>query len=104
MAYDNAGVPGVHLITQVGGSDTTWRIYHATGNTVANSYQLYVNDALNTSAGGGTAGPNGIAIGGLGSTSEYSNGDCGIVAAYNRVLTGAEVAQNYNAFRGRYGI
>ena len=87
-----------------GGADTNWRIYHATGNTSANSYQFYINDSLIISGGGGTSGPNGIAIGGVGYTAEYSNGACGVVAAYNRVLTAAEVLQNYTTFRGRYGI
>ena len=87
-----------------GGADTTWRIYHATGNPSGNSYQFYINDALIISGGDGTSGPNGIAIGGVGATAEYSNGDCGIVAAYNRVLSITEVAQNFNALRGRYGI
>jgi hypothetical protein len=87
-----------------GGADTNWRIYHATGNTSSGVYQFYMNDSLVVSGAGGTAGPNGIAIGGVGYTAEYSNGDCGIVAAYNRELTASEVVQNYTAFRGRYGI
>ena len=31
-------------------------------------------------------------------------GDIGITQMYNRILTAAEVAQNFNALRGRYGI
>ena len=32
------------------------------------------------------------------------NGDCGFIMMYNRVLTPAEIKENFNALRGRYGI
>jgi hypothetical protein len=32
------------------------------------------------------------------------NGNISQVTVYNRVLSAAEVAQNYNAIKGRYGI
>lgn len=31
-------------------------------------------------------------------------GNCSVIQAYNRALTAAEIQQNFNAFRGRYGI
>ena len=31
-------------------------------------------------------------------------GNCSIIQAYNRALTAAEIAQNYNAARSRYGV
>lgn len=34
----------------------------------------------------------------------YFPGDIGPVMVYNRALTAAEVAQNFNAYRGRFGI
>ena len=34
----------------------------------------------------------------------YFNGSIGKVSAYNRSLAAAEVLQNFNAIRGRYGI
>jgi len=33
---------------------------------------------------------------------EYFNGKIAIVNVYNRVLTDAEVTQNYNALKGRF--
>lgn len=35
---------------------------------------------------------------------EYFSGNIGVVTVYSRALTAAEVAQNFNALRGRYGI
>ena len=86
----------------VGGSDTTWRIYHATGNIATGIYQLYINDTLYVSAAGGTAGPNGLQVPQGGG--EQSVGECGFILAYNRVLSANEVKQNFYALRGRYGI
>ena len=31
-------------------------------------------------------------------------GNCSIIQAYNRALTATEIAQNYNALKGRYGL
>jgi hypothetical protein len=36
--------------------------------------------------------------------SEYWNGNIGQVSVYNRALSAAEVSQNFNALRGRYGV
>jgi hypothetical protein len=38
------------------------------------------------------------------SASEYFTGGLSIVQLYNRALTAAEVSQNFNALRGRYGV
>lgn len=38
------------------------------------------------------------------STSYYVNGDISQVKIYNKALTSAEVKQNYNALKGRYGL
>jgi len=34
----------------------------------------------------------------------YSDGNISVVQVYNRALSAAEVSQNFNALRGRYGI
>lgn len=95
--YSEGWVTGVGA----GGSDTNWRIYASTGNSVTDNWQFYINGVLNAENNGGSQGPNGL---GIGLTSEYSNGLCGFVLAYNRVLTRDEIIQNFNALRGRYGI
>lgn len=56
---------------------------------------------LATSAGGMSIGVYG---GYSGSRGYYYNGDLSIAKVYNKVLTPAEVKQNFNAIRGRYGI
>ena len=99
--YSNGWVSSVGA----GGTDNLWRIYHATGNLTSGTWQLYVNGVLYVSGGGGSVGPNGISIGFYGNViSEFSNGDCGFVGAYTRVLTQDEVTSSFNAFRGRYGL
>ena len=37
-------------------------------------------------------------------STRYMTGNIGIAQIYNRALTAAEVAQNYNALKGRYGL
>ena len=46
----------------------------------------------------------GISIGRDDSIGRYLNGDISIVQIYNRALSAQEVAQNFEAMRGRYGI
>ena len=91
-----------------GTNDNLWRIYHATGNVTSGQYQLYVNKTSTLGpTTGGTVGPNGFtlgAYGAAGSPSEYSNGDCAFLGAYNRVLSFAEIVQNFDALKLRYGL
>lgn len=86
----------------VGGNDTTWRIYAATGASTNNAWGLYINGAVSVSGSGGTAGPNGIQV--PQAAGEQSIGECAFILAYNRILTDLEIWQNYNALRGRFGI
>jgi hypothetical protein len=88
-----------------GTGDTNWRIYAATGNYSGDSWEMYVNGQLTVSPNtGGSAGPNGFAIGSVGGTSEFSNSHISNLLIYNRVLTASEVSQNFNALRGRFGV
>ena len=81
-----------------------WRIYTGTGNIGLDAYSFYVdNVALVTDSAAGNGGPNGFNIGKY-LTTEFSECQVGFLMAYNRVLTAAEVQQNFNALRGRYGI
>jgi hypothetical protein len=89
----------------VGGTDTNWRIYAGTGNLTSGVYSFYINGSVNTSGGGGSAGPNGLSIGMYGpGTSEWSNGQVSFVLAYNRVLSAAEITRTYDAFKYRIGL
>lgn len=69
--------------------------------------KLYVNgvlDATNTSAVSSyTLGTiNNFSIGGP--STDFVNGNIAMVKVYNRALSAAEVKQNYNALRDRFGI
>ena len=80
----------------LGAFDTVYRHWVATGTTGA--YSLYANGTLMISNGNGTLGPNGITVGGWsqsGTLSEMSASQCGYIMAYNRVLSLAEIQQNY---------
>lgn len=87
------------------GYDSNWRIYAGTANTVADTYNLYVNGTLTDSNSNGSQGPNQLQINGhIGGTGESSTAEFSWLLAYNRVLNAAEVLQNYNAFRYRFGL
>jgi hypothetical protein len=90
---------------QYGANDTNWRIYAALGDVGTDSYTSYVNNSLSVGPNnGGSAGPNGISVGAQGYGAEYSTGQFSFVLVYNRVLTTAEMTQNYNYFKGRFGL
>ena len=87
-------------------SDLSWGIYAGLGSPSTDQYSFYVNDTLKVSnSNGGGFGPNGFSLGRYApGNTEYSNSYVGFLMAYNRVLTDAEVKQNYNALKGRYGL
>jgi len=90
---------------QYGANDTNWRIYSATGDIGGDSYASYVNNVASATSNAGSQGPAGITIGKIGyANSEYSTGEFSFVLVYNRVLTAAEMTQNYNYFKGRFGL
>jgi len=83
-------------------SDTTWRLFTGTGNISSDSYSLYINDQLIVTNANGSAGPNGWNL-----NNQYNQfSDCQIsnLICYNRVLTAAEVSQNFNALKNRFGL
>jgi hypothetical protein len=83
-----------------------WHIYAGTGDRGADSYQLFKNGtALFNAESSGANGPNGIRVGNSGGVAnEISNCECQYVIAYNRVLTAAEVLQNFNATKSRFNL
>lgn len=78
------------------------------GTYTSGDRKTYINGTLVTSdAQTGTVLTNtsGMYIGAYGTgTGYFYNGNLSIVRVYNRVLSAAEVLQNFNAQRGRYGI
>lgn len=85
-----------------GTSDTNWRILAASGNTVSDSWQMYVNGVQTYSNGNGSAGPNGLGINVY--ATERSSCEVGLLMVFDRVLTPEEIRQVFNAYRGRFGI
>ena len=68
---------------------------------------LYANGVLQQTVPGYTyniATPSNFSIGMFGTSSEPYQGSIGMAQVYNRVLSAAEVLQNFNAQRTRYGI
>jgi len=88
---------------------TNW--FQVVGTYTSGVRRLYVNGTLvNADTQSGTIATNsaGMSIGVYGGFSGargyYYNGSLAICRVYNRALTTAEVLQNYNATKGRYGL
>jgi hypothetical protein len=96
-----AGTPG-------GPNDTNWRIYTGTANVPGDVYNFYVNGALDTGpSSGGARGPSGFDNGvsnNNGALTEWSSGSLAFIMLYNRVLTAAEITQNYDALKSKVGL
>lgn len=92
-----AGVPG-------GPNDTNWRVYTGTAGP-SSGYNFYVNGTLNTGpSSAGAAGPLGMEIGRQYNGTEYSSGSVAFVLFYNKVLSAAEVTQNYDVLKSKVGL
>lgn len=69
-----------------------------------NTYTLYRNGSVFgsfSSANTFSRGPN---VFGKNGTVEFWNGHYGVILCYNKALTASEVTQNYNEYKGRYGL
>jgi hypothetical protein len=79
-------------------------------NAATTTLNMYVNGVLDNGTLTGTipasvaAGASTVVIGNVNSGSYFFNGVMGQLSIYNRALSAAEIAQNYNALRGRYGL
>lgn len=95
---DITGMPG-------GTNDTNFRIYAGTANIATDQWRFYSNAVENTTfLNGGTFGPDGLQVGRQSGGGETSNGQVCFIAVYNRVLSGAEITQNYNALKYKVGL
>lgn len=84
-----------------GGVDQNWRIYACTENYSANQRSFYINNtAMVTNSASGSSGPNGFGI----NIREAGTGQVSFILLYNRILTTAEMTQNYNAFKSRFSL
>jgi hypothetical protein len=90
-----------------GPNDTNWRIYTGTANTSTDRYDFYVNgvNSVTSSTGGANGINTPLNVGRQGeNNTEYSSGSFAVVLIYNRVLSPAEVTQNYDALKSKVGL
>lgn len=105
----NFGCQGSTPIPHANYSTTTvntgaW--FHGVATYNGNTVKIYINgnlESTNARTGTITAGAKNIGSN-SGGSSEYFNGTIATVRVYNRALSAAEVQQNFNAHRGRYGL
>ena len=84
--------------------DLNTHIWCGTGDISADTYKFRDDNVDYTEIStGGSQGPNGFSLGryAIGS-SEYGTGTITVVLVYNRVLTDAEINQNFNAQKNRF--
>jgi hypothetical protein len=100
------GVTNLSTTTASFMNTSNW--FQVVGTYTSGSRILYINGVqVNSDAQTGTISTNssGMFIGAYGTgTGYFYNGALSICRVYNRVLSAAEVLQNFNATRGRYGI
>jgi hypothetical protein len=81
-----------------------WRSHCVTGDYASDNWKVYANGVKLAENNNGSQGFTNITWGIWNSSSEPCAGNFGVFLIYDRVLTDAEVLQNHEAFRGRYGI
>jgi sialidase-1 len=88
-------------------NNNVWHHAVATRVRTGGAMNLYVDGTLVASGTGGAnslTDPTQMRIGCLQTNANFFNGSISTVAVYNRALSAAEIQQNFNALRGRYGI
>jgi len=97
------GDPSIYPNTPIM-TTNTW--CHTVATTSGTSHALYLNGiSIGTGSGTGPWATSGSAITvGYGTIHTYHKGNISNVKLYNRGLTAAEVKQNFEATRSRYGI
>jgi hypothetical protein len=83
----------------------TWYFGAVTFNTTT-GWKLYVNGVQESTSNSTTTytGNDEILIGAFSTGANVFAGRISVVQVYNRVLSDSEILQNYNAFKGRYGL
>jgi hypothetical protein len=68
------------------------------------TYKNSVQVATATAPAGSVSGTTSLFLGSNVGTGLYWAGEISNVSLYNRALSSDEITQNFNAYRGRYGI
>jgi hypothetical protein len=76
------------------------------GSNITGGYKAYLDSVFTGSLNSGTQtlSTNDFHIGGRPDTSQFFDGKISSVSVYNRALSASEIAQNYNALKGRFGL
>ena len=90
-------------------SNTTWTNVAVTWNSSTKTANFYINGVLNSSKTNASiveksSGSSNFVVGAFRNTTNPFDGSIAYVKAYTRVLTSAEILQNFNALRGRFRI
>jgi Concanavalin A-like lectin/glucanases superfamily len=90
-------------------STNTWYNAVFTANNTSKARAIYVNGVLNTSGTAtgsyaGTGSNAGVFKQVINTTYNYFSGSAASCMFYNRVLSAAEISQNFHTNRGRFGI
>ena len=90
-------------------SNTTWTNVAVTWNASTKTANFYINATLNSTKTNASivekaSGSANLVVGAYRNTSNTFDGSIAAVKAYNRILSAAEISQNFNALRGRFGI
>lgn len=105
--FSNGTTGANHLLASSSVSINTW--YHVVGVYDGTAIRGYVNGVQDSATfnltGSLVATSIGYSIGRLGTLNAlYHSGDVAVNRIYNRALSAADVLQNFNALRGRFGI
>jgi hypothetical protein len=117
IAFNNSGTNTFIYIRGSGGQEllgtskslslNTWYYIIGVRDAPANQVKLYVNGVLECTdgfTGSYSVKSSTNNFGGLRHLTNYLNANISSVVVYNRALTAAEIQQNFNATRGRFGI
>jgi len=88
-------------------STNTWynAVFVREGDNISGGYKAYLNSVFKGSTNTSTWSiANTISFGGRTDTSQYLNGNIAQVTIYNTALNQAQINQNFNALRGRFGV
>lgn len=103
------GITQLSTTTAIYMNTSSW--YQVVGTFTSGSRKLYINGVLvssDTQTGTISTNNGGMSLGAYGGATGingyYYNGSLSICKVYNRELSAAEVLQNFNAMRGRFGI
>lgn len=106
-AFQGNGITGPNptVTSSINISDNSWHMV-SFQYSVGDKLYLFVDTQKITGPAFSNKGLQGVSsvIGADYNTSNAISGSIGTVMWYNRVLTDAEIQQNYNAMRGRFGV